>query len=106
KGCYPGQEVVARSHYRGTIKRRMAYGIARVDAAAGALAGSDIFDAARPESPSGRVVNAAVHQGETHLLIEVHLADLGTAEYRLGAVDGPPIGIQPLPYAIDSVEAG
>lgn len=23
KGCYPGQEVVARSHYRGTLKRRM-----------------------------------------------------------------------------------
>ena len=23
KGCYPGQEVVARSQYRGTIKRRM-----------------------------------------------------------------------------------
>ena len=29
KGCYPGQEVVARSHYRGTVKRRMAYGASR-----------------------------------------------------------------------------
>src|SRR3546814_3190939 len=27
KGCYPGQEVVARSHYRGTVKRRTAYGV-------------------------------------------------------------------------------
>ncbi|NYT69896.1 YgfZ/GcvT domain-containing protein [Pusillimonas noertemannii] len=106
KGCYPGQEVVARSHYRGTIKRRMAYGIAQPGGPADSLAGSDIFDAARPESPSGRVVNAASGDGETHLLLEVHLADLGTAEYRLGSIQGPHIGIQPLPYHIDSVEAG
>jgi len=106
KGCYPGQEVVARSHYRGTIKRRMAYGVADSTESAASLAGSDIFDAARPESPSGRVVNAATHDGRTHLLLEVHLADLGTAEYRLGSVDGPHIGIQPLPYSIDTVEAG
>lgn len=106
KGCYPGQEVVARSHYRGTIKRRMAYGLAQSGGPADSLAGSDIFDAARPESPSGRVVNAASCDGGTHLLLEVHLADLGTAEYRLGSVDGPHIGIQPLPYHIDSLEAG
>src|SRR5690606_20310180 len=55
KGCYPGQEIVARSHYRGTVKRRMAYGIAESAQPAGTLAGSDIYDAARPESPSGRV---------------------------------------------------
>ncbi len=106
KGCYPGQEVVARSHYRGTVKRRMAYGIAQSNTPSGPLEGSDIFDAGRPESPSGRVINAASGDGGTHLLLEVHLADLGTAEYRLGSVEGPHIAIQPLPYSIDSVEAG
>lgn len=102
KGCYPGQEIVARSHYRGTVKRRMAYGIADSADPAAAAAGSDIYDAARPESPSGRVINAAVHDGRTHLLLEVHLADMGTAEYRLGSVEGAPIALHPLPYHIDN----
>ena len=103
KGCYPGQEVVARSHYRGTVKRRMAYGVADqpVDDAA-TLAGSDIYDAERPESPSGRVVNAATHDGRTYMLLEVHLADIGTAQYRLGSIDGPHIALHPLPYHIDN----
>ena len=42
KGCYPGQEVVARSHYRGTVKRRMAYGRAEAGAQEGALANVDV----------------------------------------------------------------
>lgn len=101
KGCYPGQEVVARSHYRGTVKRRMAYGVADSAVETDALAGSDIYDAERPESPSGRVVNAAAHNGRTHLLLEVHLADMGTAQYRLGSVEGVHIALHPLPYHID-----
>ena len=103
KGCYPGQEVVARSHYRGTIKRRTAYGVATTPDTP--TAGADIFDAARPESPSGRIVNAATDQGQTHLLLEVHLSDLGTAQYRLDSAQGVAIGMQPLPYAIDTAEA-
>lgn len=106
KGCYPGQEIVARSHYRGTVKRRMAYGIANESQTASPLQGADIFDAARPESPSGRVINAALRGQQTHLLLEIHLADLATADYRLGTPDGAQISIQPLPYHIDSVEAG
>lgn len=102
KGCYPGQEVVARSHYRGTVKRRMAYGVADSAAQASPLAGTDIYDAERPESPSGRVVNAATHDGRTHMLLEVHLADIGTAQYRLGSVDGAHIALHPLPYHIDN----
>lgn len=102
KGCYPGQEVVARSHYRGTVKRRMAYGVADSAVETAALAGSDIYDAERPESPSGRVINAAAHNGRTHLLLEVHLADMGTAQYRLGSVEGAHIALHPLPYHIDT----
>lgn len=104
KGCYPGQEIVARSHYRGTIKRRMAYGIANSGQPAGPLDGTDIFDATRPQSPSGRIVNAVTLGQQTHLLLEVHLADLTTADYRLGAADGAQISIQPLPYLIENAE--
>ena len=42
KGCYPGQEVVARSRYRGTVKRRMAYGRVEAGAQEGALANVDV----------------------------------------------------------------
>jgi folate-binding protein YgfZ len=56
KGCYPGQEVVARSQYRGTLKRRMwrVHGEGDVPAAA-----AEIFRPEDPEQPCGMVVNAA-----------------------------------------------
>src|SRR5690606_22333859 len=49
KGCYPGQEVVARSHYRGTVKRRMAGGLiaSAADVNPDTLAATDTFDARR-----------------------------------------------------------
>lgn len=105
KGCYPGQEVVARSHYRGTIKRRTAYGVAATEQSAPPAAGSDIFDASQPESPCGRIVNAAAHGQQVYMLLEVHLAELDTAKYRLGSPEGAAIEIHALPYPIDSAQA-
>lgn len=102
KGCYPGQEVVARSHYRGTIKRRMAYatGAPVPIESTHALIGSDTFDANRPGRPCGRVINAAVGSDALHVLIEVQLADLESADFRLESDTGPAITIAPLPYNI------
>lgn len=111
KGCYPGQEVVARSHYRGTVKRRMAYGVIQdatnVDVAA--LPGTDTYDALKPDNPCGRIVNAAAAgpdgpasgtAGLVHVLMEVQLADLETADFRLHGPDGPAIALRALPYEI------
>ncbi|TEA77618.1 YgfZ/GcvT domain-containing protein [Allopusillimonas ginsengisoli] len=106
KGCYPGQEVVARAHYRGTVKRRMAYGkvasAKSIDAAA--LPGMDTYDALRPDNPCGRIVNAALNGETLHVLMETQLADLGQADYRLESANG--LAIQPfdLPYPL-KVEA-
>ncbi|MBC2769477.1 YgfZ/GcvT domain-containing protein [Pusillimonas minor] len=103
KGCYPGQEVVARSHYRGTVKRRMARGQVALDpayATPGIVPGTDTFHAGAPDSPVGRIVNAVVVNGLAHVLLEVQLADLGQADLRVGAADGPAIVLQDLPYAI------
>lgn len=101
KGCYPGQEVVARSHYRGTVKRRMAFGTI-TDAAiqAPALAGVDVYDATQPGEPTGRVVDAAGEQGVVSVLFETTLAALPEGDLRLGAADGPRISAAPLPYSI------
>src|SRR5690606_20265238 len=105
KGCYPGQEVVARSHYRGTVKRRMAYGTAQVATdAVESLTGQDVFDAngTHPDTPTGRIINAAQDGVTTHLLIEVKLADMTNAAYRLCEPNGPAVTLEALPYDIQA----
>jgi len=102
KGCYPGQEVVARSHYRGTVKRRMAYGtIADAGLKVPALAGVDVFDAAQPAEAIGRVVQAATDAGVVSVLFETTLAALPEGDLRLASADGPRIAAAPLPYSIN-----
>jgi folate-binding protein YgfZ len=56
KGCYPGQEVVARSQYRGTLKRRMFLAICEQ---AAPPAGSDVFHSDDAQQPAGKVVLSA-----------------------------------------------
>jgi folate-binding protein YgfZ len=97
KGCYPGQEVVARSQYRGTLKRRMFL----FDVAAAAQAGQEIFHSADPGQPAGLVANAAPSpSGGARLLAEVKLAALDAGSLHLGASDGPVLARRDLPYAV------
>ncbi len=98
KGCYPGQEVVARSQFRGTTKRRTF--LFEVDAVASA--GQDVFLAVATGEPAGTVVNAAQWpEGPgSSALVEVRLAALGTGELRLGGADGPMLRRAELPYPL------
>ncbi|WP_153100315.1 YgfZ/GcvT domain-containing protein [Paraburkholderia hayleyella] len=99
KGCYPGQEVVARSQYRGTIKRRMA--LAHVEQDEAAASGVELFHPDDPGQPCGKVVSvAAAPQGGSDLLAELKLAALDSGTVHLGAVDGPALTVLPLPYSI------
>lgn len=105
KGCYPGQEVIARSHYRGVVKRRAAYGLLADTAGlpqASELVGADTYDAHRPKSPSGRVINAAGTEAGMHILMEVRIDDMLEADYRLQQADGPAIQLQALPYDLQA----
>ena len=98
KGCYPGQEVVARSQYRGTLKRRSFL----FDVDAPARPGQELFHDSDPGQPAGLVANAAPRpdgQGAS-LLAEVKLAALHGGTLRLGAADGPALRRQRLPYAV------
>jgi len=98
KGCYPGQEVVARSQYRGTIKRRMRL----FDAPASMAAADEVFHDADPSQPAGLVVNAAPNpDGRWSALVEVKLAALEAGALRLRAPDGPALEPRPLPYPVD-----
>lgn len=99
KGCYPGQEIVARSQYRGTLKRRTA--LAHVDGDAALPAGTELFHSGDPGQPCGMVVNAApAAGGGADALVEIKLAALEGGTVHAGSPDGPALRFEPLPYAL------
>lgn len=100
KGCYPGQEVVARSQYRGTIKRRVALAHIATDSDP-VRAGAELFHSADPGQPCGMIVNvAAAPRGGFDALVEIKLASLDEGVVRVGTAEGPELAFEPLPYAL------
>ncbi len=97
KGCYPGQEIVARTQYRGVLKRRMVRALVKAPAAPG----NDLFAGDLPGQASGTVVNAAISaEGGSEILAVVQISSLESASaIRLGAEDGPQLALLPLPAA-------
>jgi len=98
KGCYPGQEVVARSQYRGTTKRRTFL----YDCDTLPEAGQDVFSGTAAGEAAGTVANAAPHpeQPGGSALIELRLAALDSGELRLGSPDGARLRQRELPYPV------
>ena len=98
KGCYPGQEVVARSQYRGTLKRRGQ----RVDAEVSLAVGAEVYAADDPGQPAGVVAAAAPRPDGAgwSALVELKLTALDSPGLHLGAADGPALHLQPLPYPL------
>ncbi|WP_313070217.1 folate-binding protein [Melaminivora sp.] len=93
KGCYPGQEVVARSQFRGAIKRRTFLAHAPASVAPGA----EVFAQDDAEQPVGLVVQAApAPGGGVDALVSLQIAAAGGALQ----VAGVPLELQPLPYAL------
>jgi hypothetical protein len=104
KGCYPGQEVVARSQYRGTLKRRALLLALPADAQGTLAEGQEIFHEADPGQPAGLVALAARSPaGEQLALAEVKLAlAQGAGAFRLGSAEGPALERRALPYPLPS----
>ena len=97
KGCYPGQEVVARSQFRGTLKRR-AY---LVHCSASLKAGDEVFDSAEPDQPCGIVAQAAAApEGGFDAIVSMQTSAVDGPGLRLGQADGPVLTLQPLPYEL------
>lgn len=102
KGCYPGQEVVARSQYRGTLKRRGQL----VESTAPLAPAQELFHSADPGQPAGMVVLAAPRPGGGSVaLVELKLAALDGGSLHAGAADGPAVSVLPLPYPIPLEQA-
>ncbi|MBC5786237.1 folate-binding protein YgfZ [Ramlibacter sp. USB13] len=97
KGCYPGQEVVARSQFRGTLKRRAF--IAHADAEL--AAGQEVFQAADAEQPAGLVALAApAPGGGWDAIVSLQLSAAEAGDLHAQRADGPALTLLPLPYLL------
>ncbi|HLX30477.1 MAG TPA: folate-binding protein [Casimicrobiaceae bacterium] len=101
KGCYPGQEIVARMQYLGRLKERLfAFRSDAFDAAPGTRIYSKTFSV---DQSCGVVVNVAPDTaGGVALLAVVQLDAVKADDLTLGASDGPRLTRRPLPYDVPS----
>lgn len=98
KGCYPGQEIVARSQYLGKLKRRMQ--LASVEAI-NIVPGTEVFSSSDATQPSGMVVNAeATGPNSSDCLVELKLAALENGTLHLHSPAGPVLHFRDLPYPL------
>lgn len=105
KGCYPGQEVIARSHYRGSLKRRSVIGfVTPAIQDAKSLLATDIMQG---EDIVGQIVNAVSLNDKTYLLFEIQLDALNESankDLTLSAEPAATIELMPLHYSLDKPE--
>ena len=97
KGCYPGQEVVARSQFRGTLKRR-AY-LAHCES--GLQAGEEVFHESDGSQPCGLVAQAAAAPGggwDAIVSIQVTASEGG--RLAAGGPQGAALSLQAAPYPL------
>ena len=102
KGCYTGQEIVARMHYLGKLKQRMYRILIHSDtapAAGDALSAED----ARATQEVGTIISAQlVADGKVEALAVIRNAYVEAGKLKLGAPDGPDISVLDLPYSLES----
>lgn len=107
KGCYPGQEIVARSQYLGKLKRRTT--LVSIDDAQ-AKAGNELFAVSDPQQPCGMIVNAAANgDGGVDALVEMKLAAIEEGgstpgAVRLGSAEGAAVRFLAMPYVLDALD--
>ncbi|WKV85120.1 folate-binding protein [Pseudomonas sp. B24_DOA] len=98
KGCYTGQEIVARMQYLGKLKRRL-YRL-RLDATELPEPATQLF-APSHNSSIGEVVLAANAEGNIELLAVLQAEAAEAGDLRLGALEGPALHVLDLPYELD-----
>jgi folate-binding protein YgfZ len=97
KGCYPGQEVVARSQFRGTLKRR-AY---IVHSASALEVGQPVFHESDAEQPCGTVAAAGARPGGGwDAIVSMQTSAAASGRLSAGTPDGPQLRLLALPYPL------
>lgn len=100
KGCYPGQEIVARAQYRGQVKRRML--LLRGAGETCPRAGEKIFADNHSENSVGRVVQAAPASLNEFFLLAVIENDKRDLPLHLENSIHSRLELMELPYAVDT----
>lgn len=101
KGCYPGQEVVARSQYRGTLKRRGF--LVRADAAL--APGDEVFHSSDAEQPAGLVVVSGERNADVAALVSLKIDATQDGELFAKSPGGVALHLEALPYALPTEAA-
>jgi folate-binding protein YgfZ len=108
KGCYPGQEIVARMQYLGKLKRRMYLAHldcpTRPDNSDIPRAGDELFSAEMEGQACGMIVNAEpAPDGGYDVLASVQSSSQGTQQVHWKSLQGAALLFLPLPYALPDV---
>lgn len=101
KGCYPGQEIVARTQYLGKVKRRTFR--ARIDAAV--VPGTHVFAPETGDQHCGAIVSLAPSPSSGHeCLVCVQIGAREGGDVRVGSLDGERLEFLALPYVVNDDE--
>ena len=92
KGCYPGQEIVARTQYLGKVKRHLY----RLKANEGMAAGDELFSAAAPDQSCGMVMTAAPAPDGSFEALAVVMEMAAEAGVSLRSRDGATVAASPV----------
>lgn len=99
KGCYPGQEIVARMQYLGKLKRRMY--LAHLDSTDNPQPGDELFSADMEGQASGMIVNTApAPSGGYDVLAVVQISSRDTQTLHWKSLQGAALQFLPLPYPL------
>ena len=101
KGCYPGQEIVARMQYLGKLKRRMY--LAHIDGTDPPQPGDELYSAEMEGQSSGMIVNAAPAPGSGFdVLAVLQTSSRETQPVHWKSPQGAALQFLPLPYTLPS----
>jgi hypothetical protein len=97
KGCYPGQEIVARTQYLGKVKRRMY----RAKMETALPPGTDVFTPEAGDQHCGALVTVAPSpEGGHEYLVVVQSSGAEAGEIHVGSPTGPRLQLLSLPYGV------
>jgi len=98
KGCYPGQEIVSRMHYRGTLKQRMY--LANIAESGRPQPGEKLYSSDFGEQACGTIVNAArSREGGCDVLAVIQIASAERGDVHWNSLGGARLKFMQLPYA-------
>lgn len=99
KGCYTGQEIIARTQYLGKLKRRMY--LVNIASTQPVMAGDHLYVAELSEQPCGMIVNSAPSPDNGYdALAVIQVDSVQTSKIFWKNLDGPALQILPLPYLL------